>query len=171
MNLIEKTDQLKSPTMSDTIDTFLFPSESVGEGHPDKICDQISDAILDAHLKLDPNATLDMMIPPKALITRLATCSPPSRNSPLTLPRESMLVVMRTISVPKTRDWCLDMPQTRQNLPCHSVLCWPTNSMLNSQNCAEMEDSHGPDLTQKHRWPVSTALTMAPASPSACTQS
>ena len=28
--------------------TFLFTSESVTEGHPDKICDQISDAILDA---------------------------------------------------------------------------------------------------------------------------
>lgn len=37
-------------------DTFLFTSESVGEGHPDKICDQISDAILDAHLSQDPNA-------------------------------------------------------------------------------------------------------------------
>ncbi|XP_034231009.1 S-adenosylmethionine synthase-like [Thrips palmi] len=37
-------------------DTFLFSSESVGEGHPDKMCDQISDAILDAHLKQDPNA-------------------------------------------------------------------------------------------------------------------
>lgn len=37
-------------------DTFLFTSESVGEGHPDKMCDQISDAILDAHLKQDPNA-------------------------------------------------------------------------------------------------------------------
>nr|XP_032800771.1 S-adenosylmethionine synthase-like isoform X3 [Petromyzon marinus] len=35
---------------------FLFTSESVGEGHPDKICDQISDAVLDAHLKQDPNA-------------------------------------------------------------------------------------------------------------------
>jgi len=37
-------------------ETFLFTSESVGEGHPDKMCDQISDAILDAHLKQDPNA-------------------------------------------------------------------------------------------------------------------
>ena len=37
-------------------ETFLFTSESVGEGHPDKICDQISDAILDAHLELDPEA-------------------------------------------------------------------------------------------------------------------
>jgi len=36
--------------------TFLFTSESVGEGHPDKICDQISDAVLDAHLEQDPNA-------------------------------------------------------------------------------------------------------------------
>jgi len=35
---------------------YLFTSESVGEGHPDKICDQISDAILDAHLKQDPEA-------------------------------------------------------------------------------------------------------------------
>jgi len=37
-------------------DTFLFTSESVGEGHPDKMCDQISDAILDAHLRLDPDS-------------------------------------------------------------------------------------------------------------------
>ncbi|XP_055914563.1 S-adenosylmethionine synthase-like [Eupeodes corollae] len=35
---------------------FLFTSESVGEGHPDKMCDQISDAILDAHLQQDPYA-------------------------------------------------------------------------------------------------------------------
>lgn len=36
--------------------TFLFTSESVSEGHPDKMCDQISDAVLDAHLAQDPNA-------------------------------------------------------------------------------------------------------------------
>lgn len=34
--------------------TFLFTSESVGEGHPDKICDQVSDAVLDACLREDP---------------------------------------------------------------------------------------------------------------------
>ena len=33
-----------------------FTSESVSEGHPDKMCDQISDAILDGYLKEDPNA-------------------------------------------------------------------------------------------------------------------
>lgn len=32
----------------------LFTSESVTEGHPDKICDQISDSILDAYLAEDP---------------------------------------------------------------------------------------------------------------------
>lgn len=42
--------------MSNNEETFLFTSESVGEGHPDKICDQISDTILDAHLKQDPLA-------------------------------------------------------------------------------------------------------------------
>ena len=34
----------------------LFTSESVTEGHPDKLCDQISDAVLDAILKKDPEA-------------------------------------------------------------------------------------------------------------------
>jgi S-adenosylmethionine synthetase len=37
-------------------DTFLFTSESVSEGHPDKVADQISDAVLDAILKDDPRA-------------------------------------------------------------------------------------------------------------------
>lgn len=35
---------------------FLFTSESVSEGHPDKICDQISDAVVDAHLAEAPEA-------------------------------------------------------------------------------------------------------------------
>lgn len=35
---------------------FLFTSEAVSCGHPDKVCDQISDAILDAYLALDPEA-------------------------------------------------------------------------------------------------------------------
>ena len=34
----------------------LFTSESVTEGHPDKICDQVSDSILDAMLAADPAA-------------------------------------------------------------------------------------------------------------------
>lgn len=35
---------------------YLFTSESVGEGHPDKLCDQVSDAVLDYCLSLDSNA-------------------------------------------------------------------------------------------------------------------
>ena len=35
---------------------YLFTSESVTEGHPDKICDQISDSILDEYLRNDPNS-------------------------------------------------------------------------------------------------------------------
>lgn len=42
--------------MSKKYSRRLFTSESVTEGHPDKICDQISDAILDELLKGDPNA-------------------------------------------------------------------------------------------------------------------
>jgi S-adenosylmethionine synthetase len=36
--------------------SFIFSSESVGEGHPDKVCDTISDAILDACLAVDPKS-------------------------------------------------------------------------------------------------------------------
>merc|ERR1740123_1183682 len=35
---------------------FLFSSESVNEGHPDKLCDQVSDAVLDACLTEDPKS-------------------------------------------------------------------------------------------------------------------
>ena len=35
---------------------YLFTSESVSEGHPDKMCDQISDGILDALIQQDPNS-------------------------------------------------------------------------------------------------------------------
>jgi len=37
-------------------EVFLFTSESVNEGHPDKICDQVSDAVLDACIKEDPKS-------------------------------------------------------------------------------------------------------------------
>ena len=39
-----------------TSGSHLFTSESVTEGHPDKLCDKVSDAILDAYLKRDPKA-------------------------------------------------------------------------------------------------------------------
>jgi len=36
--------------------TYIFTSESVTEGHPDKVCDHISDAILDEFLRQDPDS-------------------------------------------------------------------------------------------------------------------
>lgn len=33
---------------------YIFTSESVAEGHPDKVCDLVADSILDAHLAHDP---------------------------------------------------------------------------------------------------------------------
>ena len=48
---------MDGPRLTDMRDGCMyFASESVGEGHPDKLCDQISDAILDACLRADPNA-------------------------------------------------------------------------------------------------------------------
>jgi len=41
---------------SEGVNHFLFSSESVTEGHPDKLCDQVSDSILDACLAQDPNS-------------------------------------------------------------------------------------------------------------------
>jgi S-adenosylmethionine synthetase len=59
---------------------FFFASESVGEGHPDKLCDQVSDGILDACLQADPDArvaletaTKTKLVRIKTLITRLLT--------------------------------------------------------------------------------------------------
>jgi len=50
------SDMKKAMMETTSGEKFLFTSESVGEGHPDKMCDQVSDAILDAHLKQDPDA-------------------------------------------------------------------------------------------------------------------
>ena len=60
----------KTKSEDETSDTFVFASESVSEGHPDKVCDQISDAILDANLSQDENAAvaLDAAIKNKTII-------------------------------------------------------------------------------------------------------
>ena len=48
--------QLNRPGVAILSSNYLFTSESVTEGHPDKVCDQISDAILDHILNQDPKA-------------------------------------------------------------------------------------------------------------------
>lgn len=57
---------------------FLFTSESVSEGHPDKVCDRISDAILDAFLEKDPESRVAV----EALVTKnLVTVAGEVRSS------------------------------------------------------------------------------------------
>jgi len=55
MDQVKERQQLGSTTFM-TSPHYFFTSESVSEGHPDKMCDQISDAVLDAILAKDPNA-------------------------------------------------------------------------------------------------------------------
>jgi S-adenosylmethionine synthetase len=59
---------------------YLFTSESVTEGHPDKVCDQISDAVLDAVLAADPRGRVacESMAKDQSVYARVRT-----------LPRES----------------------------------------------------------------------------------
>ena len=52
-----EADRLQSTTNDEFI---YFASESVGEGHPDKLCDQISDGILDACIRVNPDAKVAM---------------------------------------------------------------------------------------------------------------
>ena len=63
---------------------IYFASESVGEGHPDKLCDQISDGVLDACLTIDPHCKVGLE---SATKTKMVTISspkelgvPPRRN-------------------------------------------------------------------------------------------
>jgi len=58
--------------------TYMFTSESVSMGHPDKMADQISDAILDAMLKVDPNSRVaceTMVTTGLAIIAGEVTCN------------------------------------------------------------------------------------------------
>src|SRR6185503_18730092 len=45
-----------APPSKSTATSYVFTSESVSEGHPDKVCDYIADSILDAHLASDPRS-------------------------------------------------------------------------------------------------------------------
>ena len=56
----------------------LFTSESVSEGHPDKIADQISDAVLDAILEQDPKARVacETYVKTVTPFAKLAMCIP-----------------------------------------------------------------------------------------------
>jgi S-adenosylmethionine synthetase len=59
---------------------YLFTSESVTEGHPDKLCDQVSDAVLDACLAQDPRSRVAVE---SATKTVLSCCWVSSHPGPI----------------------------------------------------------------------------------------
>ena len=72
----------------------IFTSESVTEGHPDKVCDQISDAVLDAIMSQDPHGrvacetvtTTGMVMVMAAPWKKSATTTPPAALTPAPAP-------------------------------------------------------------------------------------
>src|SRR3954462_8091795 len=56
MTAIATSPLTETPLLPASATSYVFTSESVSEGHPDKVCDFIADSILDAHLAQDPQA-------------------------------------------------------------------------------------------------------------------
>lgn len=56
LNTAMQDSNVTSPRTSHDLKDFLFTSESVSEGHPDKVCDRISDSIVDLYMKADPQS-------------------------------------------------------------------------------------------------------------------
>lgn len=54
------------PPQQSSATHYTFTSESVSEGHPDKVCDYVADSILDAHLALDPQSRVACEVLAKA---------------------------------------------------------------------------------------------------------
>ena len=70
---------------------FILTSESVGEGHPDKVADRISDAVLDAYLARDPNARVAC----ETLVTQGFICIAGEIRSSATIGREELSALAR----------------------------------------------------------------------------
>jgi S-adenosylmethionine synthetase len=102
---------------------YLFTSESVSEGHPDKVCDQISDAILDACLRDDPH----------------------SRVAVETMVKTGMAVIAGEIT---TRTW-VDMPEVVRSTI--SDIGYTDSSMgFDCNTCAVLTaiEKQSPDISQ-----------------------
>jgi S-adenosylmethionine synthetase len=70
---------------------FLLTSESVGEGHPDKVSDRISDAVLDAYLARDPDARVAC----ETLVTQNYVCIAGEVRSTRPIPNEEIERIAR----------------------------------------------------------------------------
>ena len=102
---------------------YLFTSESVSEGHPDKVADQISDAILDAILAEDPHA----------------------RVAAETLVKTGLVVLAGEISTQATVDYVALAKRTIKKIGYEY-----TTSGFDSQHCAVLcvYDQQSPDIAQ-----------------------
>ena len=98
---------------------LYFASESVGEGHPDKLCDQVSDGILDACLKVDPNAKVAME----------------------TATKTGMVVLLGEVSVPKDK---LDFEAVARKV-CGEVGFTSDDVGLDNKNCQVIVNVHAQD--------------------------
>ena len=102
---------------------FKFASESVGEGpsegHPDKLCDQRSDAILDACLKVDPNAKVSIEAATKT----------------------GMIVLFGEVSLDKTK---VDFEGVARKV-CRDVGFTSNEVGLDADNCKVIVNVHGQD--------------------------
>merc|ERR1711981_353662 len=123
--------------------TFLFSSESVNEGHPDKLCDQVSDGVLDTCLRGDPKskgacetATKDNMVMVAGEITTgtkidydkvvRGVVEKIGYNSYIDdlASTESKGLDHKNCEVLVTRVSCLVMQATRQRIACPSHTPW-----------------------------------------------
>ena len=78
------TATVKAPSITKTRPTgtsYVFTSESVSEGHPDKVCDYIADSILDAHLATDAKSRVACEVLVKSGQVVLAGRSPSTPKS------------------------------------------------------------------------------------------
>jgi len=72
---------------------YLFTSESVSEGHPDKICDRISDAIVDAYLRADPVARVAV----ETLVTTNRIVMAGETRGPVSITADTMEEIARRV--------------------------------------------------------------------------
>jgi S-adenosylmethionine synthetase len=96
---------------------FLFSSESVNEGHPDKVCDQVSDSVLDACLKEDP-------------LSKVA-CE--------TAVKDNMVMVLGEITTKANLDYDKIVRQAVRNIGFNSFVDSLTSTKSKGLNCDDCE--------------------------------
>ncbi len=74
-------------------DSFIFSSESVSEGHPDKLADRISDAVLDLHLRYDPRSRVACEV----LVTHNFVCIAGETRCNSTITKEEIELAARKV--------------------------------------------------------------------------